>query len=104
MKLSWISCYQFAIFFLSISDILSIDCDNEDIVDLMLSINLFSGSFLLITDKLLTRLDSELDINLKLSINSSLYIVVLPLSCSFLIGTDKVIYFSVFSSKHSKLP
>ena len=90
--------------FLSISDILSIDCDNEDIVDLMLSINLFSGSFLLITDKLLTRLDSELDINLKLSINSSLYIVVLPLSCSFLIGTDKVIYFSVFSSKLSKLP
>ena len=70
----------------------------------MLSINLFSGSFLLITDKLLTRLDSKLDINLKLSINSSLYIVVLPLSCSFLIGTDKVIYFSVLSSKHSKLP
>ena len=36
--------------------------------------------------------------------NFNLYEVVLPLSCSFLIGTEKVIYFSVFSPKHSKLP
>ena len=93
-----------AIFFYQSRDTLSIDCDNEAIIDLMLSINLFSGSFLLIPDKLSTRLDSELDINLKLSINFSLYIVVLPLSCAFLIGTDKVIYFSVFSPMHSKLP
>ena len=47
------------------------------------------------------RLDSEVDINLKLSINFSLYVIVLPLSSSFLIGTEKVIYFSVFSPKHS---
>ena len=29
---------------------------------------------------------------------------VLSLSCSFLIGTEKVMYFSVFSPKQSKLP
>ena len=36
--------------------------------------------------------------------NLSLDVVALQLSCSFLIGTEKVIYFSVFSPKHSKLP
>ena len=56
------------------------------------------------SDKLSTRLDSEVDINLKLSINFSLYVIVLPLSSSFLIGTEKVIYFSVFSPKHSNWP
>ena len=70
----------------------------------MLSINPFSDSFLLISDKLSVRHDSDTLIDLQLSINFSLYIVALPLSCSFLIGTDKVIYFSVFSPKHSKLP
>ena len=40
------------------------DCDNEAIIDLLLSINLFSGSFLSITDKLSTRFDSESDTNL----------------------------------------
>ena len=53
------------------------------------------------SDNLSTRLDSEVDINLKLSIKFSLYVTVLLLSSSFLIGTEKVIYFSVFSSKHS---
>ena len=47
------------------------------------------------------RLDSEVDINLKLSINFSLYEIVLLLSSSFLIATEKVMYFSVFSPKHS---
>ena len=48
-----------------------------------------------------TKHDSEVDINLKLSINFCLYVIVLPLSSFFLIVTEKVIYFSVFSSKHS---
>ena len=47
-------------------------------------------------DKLSTRLDSEVHINLKLSINFSLYVIFLLLSSAFLIGTEKVIYFSVF--------
>ena len=56
------------------------------------------------SDKLLTRFDNKLDINLKLSINFILYVVVLPLSSCFLIGTEKVIYFSVFFPKHSNFP
>ena len=51
-----------------------------------------------IPDVLSTRFDNEPDINLKLSINLSLYVIVLPLLSSFLIGTEKVIYFSVLSS------
>ena len=51
-----------------------------------------------------TRHDSEVDINLKLSINFGLYVIVLPLSCFLLIGTEKVIYFSVFSPKQSNSP
>ena len=57
-----------------------------------------------LSDKLSTRLDNEVDINLKLSINFNLYVIVLPLSSSLLIGTEKVIYFSVFSPKHSSWP
>ena len=53
------------------------------------------------SDKLSARLDSEVDINLKLSINFSLHVIILLLSSSFLIGTEKVIYFSVLSPKHS---
>ena len=53
------------------------------------------------SERLSTRLDNELEINLKLLINFILYIIVLQLSSSFLIGTEKVIYFSVFSHKHS---
>ena len=33
-----------------------------------------------------------------------MYLIVLPLSSPFLIGTEKVIYLSVFSCKHSNLP
>ena len=52
------------------------------------------------SDKLSTRLDSDVDMNLKLSMNFSLYVTVLPLSSSLLIGTEKVIYFPLFSPKH----
>ena len=50
-----------------------------------------------IPDGLSTRFDNELDINLKLSINLILYVICLPLLSSFLIGKEKVIYFSVLS-------
>ena len=59
---------------------------------------------LLISDKLSTKSDNLLDMYLQLSINFILYVIVLPLSRSFLIGTEKVIYFSVFSPKHSNWP
>ena len=36
--------------------------------------------------------------------NFNLYVIVLPLSSSLLIGTEKVIYFSVFSAKCSSVP
>ena len=98
-----LSMNLFCDIFLSIFDTLSIDCDNESVIDLIVFINLL-GSLLLISDKLSTRFDNEICINLQLSINSSLYVVVLQLSCSFLIGTEKVMYFSVFSPKQSKLP
>ena len=52
-------------------------------------------------DKLSPRLDNELDINLKLSVNVILYVIVLSLSSSFLISAEKVVYFSMFSPKHS---
>ena len=63
-------------------------------------------SLLLISDKLSTRLEHLVCMNLQVSINFILYVIVLPLSlsCSFLIGTEKVIYFSVFSPKHSNSP
>ena len=98
-----LSVNSFCDTFWSIFDSLSIDYDNESVLDLIVSINLL-GSLLLISDKLSTRFDNELCINLQLSINFSLYVVVLPLSCSFLIGAEKVMYFSVFSPRHSKLP
>ena len=46
-------------------------------------------SFLQNSDKLSTRSDNLPTINLKLSINFSLHVIVLPLSSSFLIGTEK---------------
>ena len=58
-------------------------------------------SLLLISDKLSTRSDNLLCMNLQLSLNFILYVIVLPLSCTFLTGTERVIYFSVFSRKHS---
>ena len=45
--------------FLSICDILLIDCHNESVIDLIVSINLLSGSLLSIPDRLLTRFDNE---------------------------------------------
>ena len=53
------------------------------------------------SDKLSSKLDSEVDVNLKLSIKFSLYVIVLLLSSSLLIGTEKVICFSVFSHEDS---
>ena len=54
-----------------------------------------------ISDVLSTRFDNESEINLKLSINLSLYVIVflspLLLITSFLIGTEKVIYFYILS-------
>ena len=44
-----------------------------------------------------TSSDNEINLNLKLLINLSLLVIVLPSSHSFLIGTEKVIYFSIFS-------
>ena len=49
---------------LLISETLSIDCDNEAVINLMLSINPFSDSFLLISDKLSTRFDSDTFVDL----------------------------------------
>ena len=51
---------------------------------------------LTLPDVLSTSSDNEVGINLKLSILLSLYVVLL-LSHSFLIGTEKVIYFSISS-------
>ena len=56
------------------------------------------------SERLLTRIDNVVHINLKLSINFNLYVTVLPLSSCFLVGTEKVIYFSVFSPTHSNCP
>ena len=61
-------------------------------------------SLLLISDKLSTRSDNLLGMNLQVSTNFILYVIVLLLSCSFLIGTEKLIYLSVFSPKHSNSP
>ena len=55
--------------------------------------------------KLSTNFDKDVDINLKLSTNFILYVISISLfSILYFIGTENVIYFSVFSPKHSKLP
>ena len=41
------------------------------------------------------QINYQVDINLKPSIRSGLYVIVLSLSSFFLIGTEKVIYFSL---------
>ena len=64
----------------------------------------FLQSLLLISDKVSTRSDNLLGMNLQVSTNFILYVIVLVLSCSFLIGTEKLIYFFVFSPKHSNPP
>ena len=58
-------------------------------------------ALLLISGKLSTRSGNLPRMNLQVSINFNLYVVVLSLSCAFLIGTEKLIHFSVFSPKHS---
>ena len=55
------------------------------------------SSLLKISDVLSRSSDNEVCINVKLSINLSLYVAVLPLLNSFLISTEKVIYFSLLS-------
>ena len=64
----------------------------------------FLHSLLLFSDELSARSDNLLCISLQLSINFNLYVIVLPSLFSFLIGTEKVIYFSVFSPKLSNWP
>ena len=64
---------------------------------LLFSAHDFHSMLLNFPDILSTSSDNEVDINLKLSINLSLYVIVLLLSHSFLIGTEKVIYFSILS-------
>ena len=50
-----------------------------------------------IPDVLSASSDNEVDINIKLSINLRLYVIILPFYHSFLIGTEKLIYFSILS-------
>ena len=59
-------------------------------------------SLLLISDKLSTRLDHLICMNLQVSINFILNGIASPLSLSysFLIGTEKVIYFSIYILNH----
>ena len=61
-------------------------------------------SLSLVTNKLSIWSDNLPCINLLLSINFILYRAVSPLSCSFLSGTEKVMYFSVFSPKQLNRP
>ena len=53
-------------------------------------------SLKILPDKLSTRSNNETSINPKLSINLSLCVIALLSSHFFLIGTEKVIYFSFF--------
>ena len=64
---------------------------------------LLSISLILSSDKLSRRFDKESCINLQLSLIIILYLISLSLY-HFLNGTVKLIYFSVFSPKHSELP
>ena len=57
-----------------------------------------------IPDVLSASSGNEGGINLKLSINLSLYVIVLLLSHSFLIGAEKVICFSILSPMQLSLP
>ena len=69
------------------------DKDHNNKIDLLMSL-----------DKLSARFDNELDINIKLSINFIFYIIDLPLLSPLLIDTEKIIYFWLFSPKHSNCP
>ena len=61
-------------------------------------------SFLLISDKLSVRFDIDACINLQLSTSFNMYVISLPFSFIILSGAEKVIYFSMFSPKQSRLP
>ena len=61
------------------------------------SMHYLHSILLKIPDMLSTSSDNEVGINLKLSINLSLYVIILLSSHCFLICTEKVIYFSIFS-------
>ena len=55
--------------------------------------------------KLSTNFDNDVAMNLKLSMNFILYVISIFFdSILFLMGTEKVTYFSVFSPRHSKFP
>ena len=58
----------------------------------------------ILPDKLSTIFDNENIINLKLSINLSLCVIVLFYRIFLSIGTEKVIYFSIFSRIQSRSP
>ena len=53
--------------------------------------------------RLSVRLDKELAINLALPVNLILHFMVFSFPC-FSIGTEKVVYFSVFYRRHSNWP
>ena len=61
-------------------------------------------SLLLISDKLSTSSDNLLGMNLRVSTNFNLYVIVSSLSCYFLISTEMLTYFSIFSPKYSNSP
>lgn len=54
--------------------------------------------------RLSARLDRKLFINFILSTNFVLYVIVLMFSVSFLIGSQNVMYFSVFSPRYLNRP
>ena len=64
---------------------------------LLFSVHDLYSILLKFPDMLSKSSDNEVGINLKLSINLSLYAIVFLSSHSFLIDTEKVIYFSIFS-------
>ena len=66
-------------------------------VNFFLSVQFVHTLLVKIPDKLSTRSDNEAKINLELSINLSLFEIVLPWLHFFLIGTEKVIFFHIFS-------
>ena len=64
---------------------------------LLFSVHDLHSILLKFPDMLSTSSDMEAAINLKLSTNLSLCVIVLTSSHIFLIGIEKVIYFSIFS-------
>ena len=71
---------------------------------LLFSVHDLHSVLLKFPDMLSTSSEKEVDINLKLSINLSLCVIVLLSPHYFLIGAEKVIYFSMFSPIQSSSP